>query len=101
MEALETTAEIRKQISIIVKQREQLKDVLEKLEGIEKVYPSDANFILIKVKDSNQTYNDLLRYGIVVRNRHNLPGCENCLRISIGTEQENQALVTALKMILS
>jgi histidinol-phosphate aminotransferase len=61
------------------------------------VYPSDANFLLVEVSDANQVYDYLLTKGIVVRNRTTQPGCHNCLRISVGTAQENQALVAALQ----
>ncbi|MGO2102498.1 MAG: hypothetical protein ACTH3E_05565 [Psychroflexus halocasei] len=69
------------------------------LNYVEKVYPSDANFILVKVDDANKRYHELLNFGIVVRNRTNLEMYENCLRISVGNPQENQKLIYVLKEI--
>ena len=66
---------------------------------VEKIYPSDANFILIKVDDANKRYNQLIENGIVIRNRNNQPLCENCLRITIGTKEENEKLITVLKLV--
>jgi histidinol-phosphate aminotransferase len=63
---------------------------------VEKVYPSDANFILVKIKDARKIYEYLLTKGIVVRDRSNVKLCDNCLRITVGTEEENTLLVDAL-----
>jgi histidinol-phosphate aminotransferase len=61
------------------------------------VYPSDANFFLMKVKDAGNLYAYLAENEVVVRNRSKDPGCENCLRITIGTPEENQQLINLLK----
>jgi histidinol-phosphate aminotransferase len=66
---------------------------------VKKIYPSDANFILIKVDDANKRYDELLRHGIVIRNRTTQLGCENCLRISLGTPAENKQLLTLLNTL--
>ena len=63
------------------------------------MYPSDANFLLVKVDDANKRYNQLIEKGIVVRNRTNQPLCENCLRFTVGTKAENEKLITALKSL--
>ena len=63
---------------------------------VEAVYPSDANFILVKVSDANALYRFLLEKGVVVRNRTNLELCEGCLRITVGTAEENARLTDAL-----
>ena len=63
----------------------------------EKVYPSDANFFLAKVNDACSIYDALVNQGIIVRNRHRITMCENCLRITIGTPAENDELLAALK----
>ena len=65
------------------------------------IYPSDANFWLIKVDDANMRYKQLLKEGIVVRNRTNEILCENCLRITVGTAKENDKLIKALKELQS
>jgi len=66
---------------------------------VEKIYPTEANFILIKVDDANKRYNELIAKGIVIRNRTTQPLCDNCLRLTIGTEIENTKLIEALKSV--
>ncbi|MDP5010721.1 MAG: histidinol-phosphate transaminase [Crocinitomicaceae bacterium] len=88
---------IEKAIELIKIERELLKDILKDLKIVEFVYPSDANFILIKVKDSVTIYNYLISKGIVVRERSSQLLCSNTLRLSIGTPEENKLLVEALR----
>jgi histidinol-phosphate aminotransferase len=88
--------EIEKNISIVLDQRNLLVSCLEKLDFIEKIYKSDANFLLVKVDNADLRYNQLLENGIVVRNRSNQPLCQNCLRITIGTKNENTSLIKTL-----
>ena len=83
----------------IKKQRQILNDHLTRVPQVEKVYPSDANFLLVKVKNAHRTYHDLVTRGIIVRDRSNVILCENCLRITVGTEQENKQLVDALRQL--
>jgi histidinol-phosphate aminotransferase len=61
------------------------------------VFPSDANFLLIRVDYADLRYKQLVEQGIVVRNRSSQPLCENCLRITVGTEGENTRLLQAMK----
>jgi len=61
------------------------------------VFPTDANFVLIRVTDANRIYRYLIEQGIVVRNRHRVQLCQDCLRITIGTRQENNELLGALR----
>lgn len=96
LKALEQTEQLAYMIEEIVQEREMLVQALPTLDAVEKVYPSDANFLLVKVKEANRLYTYLLEQGIVVRNRSSLPGCEGCLRISIGTTEENQQLFQAI-----
>ncbi|MDX1327452.1 MAG: histidinol-phosphate transaminase, partial [Arenibacter sp.] len=72
---------------------------LGQLSFVEKVYASDANFILAKVDNANKRYNQLLANGIVVRNRTTDPLCENTLRFTVGTKEENLKLITVLQNI--
>ena len=65
------------------------------MEIVEKVYPSDANFLLVKVKNADLIYNSLVDKNIIVRNRSKI--IDNCLRITIGKRSENDILVKALK----
>ncbi|MFD2244998.1 histidinol-phosphate transaminase [Pontibacter ruber] len=96
IQALSRTEALSDMIEEIVQERELLKQALPNLKPVLKVYPSDANFILVKVTDANGLYNYLLDKGIVVRNRSSLPGCEGCLRISVGTLEENQKLLQTI-----
>ena len=83
----------------IIEQKDFLEQALAEISFVEKIYPSDANFILIKVDNANERYNQLIEKGIVIRNRNNDDLCQNCLRITIGTEEENQKLIQTLKII--
>jgi histidinol-phosphate aminotransferase len=96
LEELNKIDEIEKNISIVLDQRSLLVSCLEKLDFVEKIYKSDANFLLVKVDNANLRYNQLLEKGIVVRNRSNQPLCQNCLRITIGTKNENTSLIKTL-----
>jgi histidinol-phosphate aminotransferase len=84
-------------VQLILDEREPLVEELKALPVVEKVYPSDANFLLVKVTDAGKIYKKLAGKGIIVRNRSNISLCDNCLRITVGTEEENQILIDALK----
>ena len=84
-------------IKEILEERSRLASELEKLPYVRMVYPSDANFLLIRVDDPLAVYAYLMNKGIIVRDRSSVPLCEGCLRITIGTEEENRALINALK----
>ena len=88
---------IKDEITSILKERESLLKVLNEVDFVEKIYPTEANFILIKVDDANKRYDELIAKGIVIRNRTTQPLCENTLRLTIGTEVENKKLIEALK----
>lgn len=96
LEELNKIDEIEKNISIVLDERNLLVSSLEKLDFVEKIYKSDANFLLVKVDNADLRYNQLLEKGIVVRNRSNQPLCQNCLRITIGTKNENTSLIKTL-----
>lgn len=83
----------------LVAQREVLKSALEKLKIVRNVFPSDANFLLAKVKDPAFTYDYLVKKGIVVRDRSKVMLCDGCLRITIGTEKENELLIKELSKL--
>ncbi|HRE78714.1 MAG TPA: histidinol-phosphate transaminase [Flavobacterium sp.] len=89
------TAQVKK----IVSERENVIKSLKTINFIKQIVPSDSNFILIKVDDANLRYNQLIQAGIVIRNRSNQPLCENCLRITVGTKEENNQLITTLKSL--
>ena len=87
------------EIDLLRKERDKLLKVLLQIKFIQYIYPTDANFVLIKVDDANRRYNQLLKKGIVVRNRTTQPRCENTLRLTIGTFKENEMLIKTLKEI--
>ena len=83
----------------LLEQRSYLFAELEKISFVEKIYRSDANFILIKVNDANGIYNSLVDKGIIVRNRSSISLCNGCLRITVGTKAENEKLIEALNSL--
>ena len=92
-------AKINSEIESIIAQRTDLLKVLLNVKFVEKIYPTEANFILIKVDDANKRYDELIAKGIVIRNRTTQPLCENTLRLTIGTEVENKKLIEALSSL--
>lgn len=90
---------IQHQIDQILSERDRLIKTLKHIKFITKIYPSEANFILIEVDDAQQRYQQLIEHGIVVRDRSNQVSCTNCLRLTIGTEDDNTILINALKTI--
>lgn len=98
IKALSREVETKSKIKSIKEQRVWLTHELNKiLKLVFTVYPSDANFLLVKVTDANKIYQYLSNEGIIVRNRSKEPNCENCLRVTVGTETENQLLIQKLK----
>lgn len=93
MEELDNLAKVKAQCAEIIAERKKLIEELQKVEKIEKIYPSDANFVLIKIADPNKLYNFLVDNGVIVRNRNSIKLCEGCLRITIGTKEENVKLI--------
>lgn len=96
---LDNSTQIKEEISSIIKERELLLKVLNEVKFVTKIYPTEANFILIKVDNANQRYDELIAKGIVIRNRTTQPLCENTLRLTIGTEEENKKLMAALQTL--
>jgi len=99
LKALENIEQVNDWIKITVEERDKLSTDLAELAMVRKVYPSDANFILIQVDDALNTYNALVDQGIIIRDRSKVSLCEGCLRITIGTTQENEILLKALKTL--
>jgi histidinol-phosphate aminotransferase len=97
LKALDEVEQVNDMIREIVSQRAKLEAALLEVPMVLKVYPSDANFLLVKVSNAKGTYQKLLEKGIVVRDRSNVILCEDCLRITVGTESENIKLVQVLK----
>ncbi len=102
--AIETLGDITKiyqRIMLLKESREWLMQAFSVLPCCEKVYPSDANFFLARVTDANAIYQYLVQKGIIVRNRTNVALCNNCLRITVGTKDENEQLLKALRNLPS
>lgn len=101
LERILDTESVTDQVKKILKERELLYHVLRQVDFVEKIYASDANFILAKVDDATKRYDQLLKCGIVVRNRTTQPLCENTLRFTVGTKEENQKLINALNKLIT
>ena len=97
LEALGHTDQVNTMIEAIVALRESLGNALSKLQVVQTVYPSDANFLLVKVTNPRAVYEYLLQTGIVLRDRSRVQSCGGCLRITVGTQKENQELLAALE----
>ncbi|GAA4899135.1 histidinol-phosphate transaminase [Flaviramulus aquimarinus] len=96
---LEQNELTKQQVLDILQARDVLISKLNLVDFIFKIYPTDANFVLVKVDDATKRYNQLIEKGIVIRNRTTQPGCENCLRFTIGTPEENKILIDTLNSI--
>ena len=97
LEALQNVDQVNIWIKEILKERDALVLSIKKLDFVLDIYPSDANFILVKTKNADAIYKHLTNQGIIVRNRNKVELCEGCLRITIGTQEENKALMISLK----
>jgi histidinol-phosphate aminotransferase len=96
LQALDQVALVNESIRMTVAERARMAAALDTLPIITKVYPSEANFLLVATTDATGIYNFLVEKQIIVRNRHTVILCNNCLRITIGTPDENNTLLQAL-----
>lgn len=87
---------VKDEIKKILKERARLIEKLKEISFINKIYPTDANFVLVTVDDANLRYDQLVEKGIVIRNRTTQPLCENTLRLTVGTKRETKLLIKAL-----
>jgi histidinol-phosphate aminotransferase len=99
LEALDNLEQVNTWTRSLVEHRKKLAADLEQLPAVRQVYPSDANFLLVKMEGSRKVYEALVERGIIVRDRGRVLLCEGCLRITVGREQDNEALVQALRQI--
>ena len=97
LEILNNQSKMEEQLKAILEERTRLQQELNDLPLIMKIYPTDANFILVRVDDANAVYAKLASDGIIVRNRNKVTLCANCLRITVGTPEEDDALLKALR----
>lgn len=100
LKAIDQLDQINKWIKDTVRQRNALFKALQQISCVVKVFPSDANFLLVRVKDAEKTYQYLAQNGVIVRNRSQVSLCENCLRITIGTPSENDKLLQLLNAFM-
>ena len=100
LKRVEDTASVTSEIQTILAERDVLTQALQNISFVETIYPSEANFILAKVDDATKRYNQLLAKGIVIRNRTTQALCENTLRFTVGTSDENAILIAALNEIV-
>lgn len=99
LKALKETSHVNEKIREIVTMRGLLANDLAQLPSVRKVYPSDANFLLVKIDNAKVVYESLLTRGIVVRDRSKIVLCDDCLRITVGKKVENEELLQALSTI--
>lgn len=97
LEILSNVTLLQRHITMVLEEREMLMKSLAMLPLCKKVYPTDANFVLIKVTDADSIYKYLVQKGVIVRNRTRVHLCGNCLRITVGTKDENTKLLSALR----
>ena len=100
LKQVEAVEQKNKWVETLLEERSKMIANLQNLPLVKLIYPTDANFVLAKVDDANKTYNYLVNKGIIVRNRNSVTLCQGCLRITIGTPQENQELLTALAQMV-
>lgn len=96
LDTLKNVDEFNAHLRILLEERSRMQREFSELPMVRKIYPTDANFILVKVDNANKTYQYLVNRGIIVRNRNSVMLCGNCLRITIGTPEENSILLDAL-----
>ena len=96
-ERLDHIDDMKAQVKEILAERSRMAEELQKLDCVETVYPSEANFLLVKVDDANARYKKLVERGVIVRNRTTVQLCEGCLRITIGSQTENNQLLANIQ----
>ena len=95
--ALANAQQYEEQLAVLIQQRSLLQEEMMKLPIVKKIYPSDANFLLVEVEQANELYRYLVEKKVIVRNRHSM--VPNCIRFTVGTPQENRVLLNELKNI--
>lgn len=96
IECLQREASVRQQVRVLCAERARLAKRLATLSFVEHVFPSDTNFLLVRVANAARVYSGLREHGVIVRNRSSLPLCRDCLRISVGKPEENELLLSFL-----
>lgn len=99
--AIRNIDKVQSMIQEMLGEREFLQEKLGQLDFVEKIFPSNANFLLVKIPNATLVYNDLIEKKVIVRNRSKVLLCQDCLRISVGTRAENEAFLDALEKVVS
>ena len=99
--AIRNTKRVEKMIGEILQERDFLEKKLAQMPFIQHIFPSQANFLLVKMPHASDAYNELIEQKIIVRNRSKVLLCDDCLRISVGTRSENEAFLQALENVIS
>jgi len=99
--AMDNYEKVKSMVTDILSEREYLKSRLESMAFINKIHPSDANFLLVKMPNANLVYDELIDKKVIVRNRSKVLLCEDCLRITVGIRAENDRLVEAISEIFT
>lgn len=99
LKALANQDKMKKMVHDILAQKKQLEKMLSGISSVKEVYPSDANFILVKIDHAHEIYLKLIEEKVIVRDRSSVELCSDCLRITVGTEKENRTLIRQLKKI--
>mgnify|MGYP006145724879 FL=1 len=99
-EALDNLEGKNEQVDVILSERTLLIDELQKISAVKHIYPSDANFLLVKIDNASDIYDKLVTKSIIVRNRSTVALCESCLRITVGRPEENKTLLTAIQSVV-
>ncbi|NOR73587.1 MAG: aminotransferase class I/II-fold pyridoxal phosphate-dependent enzyme, partial [Draconibacterium sp.] len=99
-EILSKKDEVESWVKQIISERKKMAALLDKFPFVLKIYPSDTNFLLVNMHDANGIYSYLIDKGIIVRDRSKVHLCENSLRITIGTSNENETLLNTLKELI-
>lgn len=99
IEELSNSKKYIAQVQLLLEERKRLEVQLQSTSFVDVVYPSDANFLLVRVDDAAKRYHQLVKEGVVVRNRSNQQGCAECLRFSVGTAEENKKLISILNRL--
>lgn len=96
LKALGNAGNVQAQIKELLEERSKLADGMRPLPFVKRVYPSKANFLLVKTTDARKVYDYCLERGIILRDRSKVPGCEGCVRVTVGTPEENKRLLEVL-----
>lgn len=96
MESLGNPGETARKIAVLRSEKEKMQKALEQLPGVSRIFPSDTNFLLVEIKNATKIYQELINKGIILRNRSGMMYCKECLRITIGTPEENKRLLDEL-----